>query len=312
MIYFAPLQGYTDFIYRQAFSRNFRGIGSFYIPYLSFRNETVPLKQMREVLPENNKNCRAIPQVLVKNSTEALLLFKTLEDYGYSEININMGCPYPMVTSRGRGAGLLPLPGNIREILDNLLPGTKSRISVKLRSGLKSEDEIYPVIEVLNQYPLTEIIYHPRLASQLYKGSINESLFRNIVSESVLPVSYNGDIFSVGDFERKKELPGKVSNWMIGRGFLMNPFLPAEINGEIILPSEKARILKIFHDELVDDYSKVLSGPGHLLMRMQQFWEFFSHSFPDQGKTYKMIRKCNTMNDYFNKTGVIFDRLKND
>ncbi len=311
MLYFAPLQGYTDYIFRKVFSMNFCGIDAFFIPYISYRNEKLPVKQLREVLPANNINLKVVPQVLVKNSAEARYLFGVLEEFGYREINLNMGCPYPMVTSGGRGAGLLTYSDNIREILDGLLPLPNCLISVKIRSGMKSEEEIRSITEVLNQYPLSEIIYHPRLATQLYKGSINEVLFNEITLKSKIPVSYNGDIFSKDDFEKKKMSLENVNNWMLGRGILMNPFLPAEIKGKDFLPGEKAVILESFHEQLIGAYSAVLSGPGHLLTRMKQHWEYFCHSFPEPGKTFKMIRKSNRMDDYLKKIRILFKTLKN-
>ena len=67
MIYLAPLQGYTDYIYRKAYSQVFSGIDAFFIPYISVKNEQVLKKYSAEILPENNPQQRVIPQVLVKD-----------------------------------------------------------------------------------------------------------------------------------------------------------------------------------------------------------------------------------------------------
>jgi tRNA-dihydrouridine synthase B len=310
MLYIAPIQGYTDFIYRSVYNRNFRCADAFFIPYLSMRNEKLLKKQMKEVFPVNNKEIRAVPQILVKNSDEANYLSGILEELGYKEVNLNMGCPYPMVTNGGRGAGLLPFPERICQILDSLCNNQKIRISVKLRSGLTSEDEIINLIDLLNSYPLSEIIYHPRIASQLYKGDVNESLFGKISGLSKHPVCYNGNVFSRNDFEKKKILFPGVQNWMLGRGILMNPFLTEEISGFVPSDQERAERFQVFHNQLVEKYSEVLSGPGHLLTRLKLQWEYLCHSFPEPEKTFKTIRKCNNLEDYLKRTGSVIDTLK--
>ena len=164
-IYFAPLQESTDFVYRKAHALHFGGIDKYFSPYLLIQKDGgIKKSHLRDTAPENCSGYSLVPQILAGNGSDFLFLAKHLENMGYEEINWNLGCPYPMVTRKGMGSGLLPQPEKIREILDSSLPKLNSRISVKMRAGLVSADEIFQVVPVLNDYPLAEVIFHPRTA----------------------------------------------------------------------------------------------------------------------------------------------------
>jgi tRNA-dihydrouridine synthase B len=100
-LYQAPLQGFTDFTFRKVFAESFGGIDKYFIPYLSYgKGREIKKSQVREVFPENNAEINVVPQVLFSDLTELFDLIAILIEYGYSEINLNLGCPYPQGTRR--------------------------------------------------------------------------------------------------------------------------------------------------------------------------------------------------------------------
>lgn len=295
MIYLAPLQGFTDFIYRQAYSKVFNEVDAFFIPYIAMKNGTVLPKYRKEVLPENNRQLRAIPQVLAKDADEMHYLVDVLSELGYTEINLNLGCPYPMVNKRGRGSALLPHPEKLEEILHSYFSGEHPELSVKLRAGLNSSEELMPVIEVLNKFRIKEVILHPRIAKQLYSGEIIDEAFQLAVENLQHSLVYNGDIFSVSDFKKRQAQFSSLKHWMLGRGILMNPFLPMEINGTEIPENEKKNKLRDFHRLMLDGYSKAMDNEGNALNKMKQFWIYFCYNFPNPHKVLKNMKKANNI-----------------
>lgn len=263
-------------------------------------------KYEKEINLANNPQKRAVPQVLPKDGEEMLFLAKTLCNAGYTEINLNLGCPYPMVTKRGKGAGLLPNPKEIEKILDAFFNKTRLKLSVKMRAGLISEDEIERVIPVLNQFPLSEIIVHPRIAKQLYAGQIAGSAFEFASNNTKHKLVYNGDIFSVEDFETLKSKFPQIDTWMLGRGILMNPFLPSEIKGQSFSNSEKHQKLVEFHGKIFESYSQTMDNQGNVLNKMKQFWIYFSYNFKDPRKVLKSIKKASSMSKYREAVAGIF------
>jgi tRNA-dihydrouridine synthase len=123
---------------------------------------------------------------------------------------------------------------------------------------------------------------------------------------------YNGDILSPDDFNQLNDLFTKTASWMLGRGILMDPFLPAKLK-QMIAPGkkEKADLLNQFHDIVFYNYSKLLSGNSHLLMRMLKFWSYFSYAFPDPAKSFKRIKKAGSIANYNLAVKENFQRLIN-
>lgn len=297
-IYLAPLQGFTDFVYRKSYNMTFPGVDAYFIPYISTQNNTVAQKYKREILAEYNKQDRVIPQILAKDAKELLFLSELLSNEGYSEMNLNLGCPYPMVTNRGRGAGLLSHPEKLDKMLSTFFKNTSLRLSVKMRTGLNSPEEIESVVPVLNKFPLTEVIFHPRIAKQLYSKQINHEAFRFAANELKHPLVYNGDIFTCNDFiEIQNKFPG-IQKVMIGRGILMNPFLPAEIKGIGFTNAERREKLILFHQLVLDEYTKIMDNEGNVLNKMKQFWSYFIFQFPDSKKQFKQLKKARSIAAY--------------
>lgn len=314
VISFAPLQESTDFVYRKAHATLFGGIDKYYSPYLLVQKEGgIKKSQLRDTLPENCEGYHLVPQVMAGNGEDFLFLSKHLEDLGYTEINWNLGCPYPMVTGKGMGSGLLPHPDKIREILESSLPKMKSSISVKMRAGLTSGEEIFGVIPVLNDFPLVEVIFHPRIAKQLYSGVPDRELFEKVTGMLSHPLVYNGDIQDSDDFLLLQERFGSVSSWMIGRGLLKNPFLANEIKG-FNLPGQDGKVLLLerFHEEVLNGYSSLLSGHSHLITRMIKFWEYFCYCFPNPHKSFKRIKKSVNLSKYELAVKENFLHLRNE
>ena len=298
MIYLAPLQGFTDFVYRKVCHQVVTGVDAFFIPYITLKSNAILAKYRKEILPENNAQERVVPQILAQSGSELVRLAQILSDMGYSEVNLNMGCPYPMVTNRGKGAGLLPHPDRIDQILNEYFGSSKLKLSIKLRTGLDSATELGKIIPVLNKYPLKEVILHPRIAKQLYSGEIDTEAFKLAVESMEHELAFNGDILCKNDFKyRQMQFPG-IGKWMIGRGILMNTLLPLELKGISLSEQERREKLMEFHALMLDNYLGLMDNEGNALNKMQQFWIYFSHNFPKQKKVLKSIKKSKTLIRY--------------
>lgn len=299
-IYQAPLQGFTDFTFRRSLSEAFGGVDKYFIPYLSYgKGREIKKSQLREVFPENNVGMPVVPQVLFSDRAELFDLIAILLDYGYREINLNLGCPYPMATKKGRGAAWLEKPDALNEVLQQLFAkGFQAKFSVKMRAGMTSDQDFRAILNVLNLFPLEEIIFHPRTASQMYDGRANPQLFAEAIQAVKLPLIYNGDIFSGTDLQELKTLLPEQNSWMTGRGLLVNPALALQLKGEVLEAKQLRLKMKEFHDRLLEAYSARLEGSGHILMKMNQFWSYFSESFENPHKAMKLVKKSGSLIKY--------------
>jgi tRNA-dihydrouridine synthase B len=293
----APLRGLTDAIYRNTSARHFQGFSTCIAPFLStFQGTKVKSAKLRDLLPENNQTLPVIPQILSKHPDQFVVLADMLYDLGYETVNWNLGCPYAMVANKKRGSGLLPYPEEIDRFLE-LIQDMKPALSIKTRIGRYTPAEIKTVLSIFNNYPLTELIIHPRLGIQMYKGQPDLDTFAYCLDKSVHPVTYNGDINTAKAYRRLQEQFPRVTQWMIGRGALANPFLTEQIKG--ILPSEnQIQRLQQFHDDLFAQYHDKLHGSGHLLGRMKGVWFYLADRLSDPKKSLKRIQKARTIATY--------------
>jgi tRNA-dihydrouridine synthase B len=299
-IHSSPLQGFTDFRFRNAYQKFFGGIDKYIAPYIRVnRNPGIKPASDRDISPANNSSLNLVPQIITKDANEFLLVANHVQKLGYTELNWNLGCPYPMIAKRGMGSGLLSMPEKIDEILTRVCAETDIQVSVKMRLGYESSKEIFQVLPVLERYRLTNITIHPRIGKQLYRGDVDLKAFEECLLQSSHKIFYNGDITSVRSFRELKQRFPTINNWMIGRGLIADPFLPSMIKADNpIYPENRYEIFNAFHDALFSSYEEALSGPKHLLMKMYSFWEFFIQSFPSSPKSLKEIKKSRNINAY--------------
>lgn len=306
MLYLAPIQGFTDFIYRKTYASYFEGIDRYFIPYITTKNDKLPSKYQKETKPKHNLQKNVVPQVLARNTQEIILLTNHLLEQGYSEINWNLGCPYPMATNKKRGAGLLPYPNEIEQILEDYFARYTAVLSIKMRVGLHSEKEIEKLIPVLNKFPISEVILHPRTAKQLYVGNISIQALEHVCNTLDHRLIYNGDILTPADAGSITKRYPQIQGLMLGRGVLKNPFLPEEINNSVISKKDRSERLIGFHNQLLKEYLDFMDNEGNAVNKMKIFWTYFSHNFENRSKVFKGIRKTKKLKDYLSKVQNVF------
>ncbi|NOR87874.1 MAG: hypothetical protein GQ527_09715 [Bacteroidales bacterium] len=302
-----PLQGLTDAIFRSVHHKIWGGVDEYYGPYLRLDNHKEPkASQIRDIESPLNHNIHYVPQLMGNNPQ--LLLERThwLKELGYTHVNWNLGCPYPMVTKRNMGAGLLNQPKLVNDILQEIMPSIPIALSIKCRLGLIDEREINPLLEVFNHYKLKEVMIHARTASQMYKGIAHPEKIGGLIGLSKNPIGYNGDLDSMEKISEVQTLfQDQVNHLMLGRGLLKKPYLALEAKGVKLGSMELKEKMMQFHAILIEQYGKKLQD-HQLLMKMRTFWEYFSHSFSNPHKSYKLIKKSNNIKKYEAAVGQIF------
>jgi tRNA-dihydrouridine synthase len=308
----SPLQGFTDFRFRNAQNKIFGGIDTFYSPYIRLNGKMVIKPSYeRDLLPENNLDLEVIPQVITNDADEFLFVAKYVQELGYKELNWNLGCPYPMVTKSGMGSGLIANPEKINNILHRAHSESDILVSMKMRLGYDNSEEILDVLPILDTYPIKNIAIHARIGKQLYKGGVNLDAFQHCIDNSKHKLYYNGDITSVAKFHEMQQRFPSIDHWMIGRGLISDPFLPSMIkNNTTEYPANKMELFSTFHDTLYAIYSESLSGSTHILLKMYHLWEYFSTTFSNPHKVLKKIKKAQSIRNYEAAVAEIFKNEK--
>lgn len=296
-IYFAPLQGFTDAAYRKAHRAVCGGTEAYYAPFLRLEHGELRRRDVRDVEPSE---VPIIPQVIAADEEEFRLLTKVLTDKGYRQIDINMGCPFPMQTRLGRGAGMLQHPERVTAIMEDVkrLSAEGILCSVKMRLGLESAYEWQEILPILNDSPLSHITVHPRVGKQQYKGEVDMSVFANLYAASKHPIIYNGDLTTVTDIEAVAAQFPNLAGIMIGRGLLARPTLAEEYQtGENYSDEEVRERIRAIHREVLSHYEQTLEGgDAQVLQKIMPFWEYAGAAFDH--RLVKRLKKSHNLQEY--------------
>lgn len=299
-LYLAPLQGYTEFIFRNAYFKHFSGFDKAIAPFIpSGLGNTIKHARIKDLWIENNQYFEVEPQILGKSAPEIIPVAKYLYDYGYKTLNINMGCPIPAIRAKMRGAGILAYPEMVEMLLEKLFYELKNSISLKIRIGNESENDIYELLPLINQFPIKELIIHPRIGSQMYEGSVNLEIFSWCVANAKAPIVYSGDIFDLATFQNLQNKFPEVTGWMLGRGVLFSPFLP-----EILKKNETGWVTNEinrfwdFHQELLTQILTYRDRPKNQLNKLKEYWRYFSQAFHDSEKHFFSISRVDNFVEF--------------
>ncbi|WP_252235839.1 tRNA-dihydrouridine synthase family protein [Clostridium sp. CH2] len=294
--YLAPMEGITGYIYRNSYEKFFNNIDKYFTPFIvTNKSKSLKTKELRDVLPENNKGMNIVPQILTNDSEGFINTSGKLKQLGYNEVNLNLGCPAGTVVSKNRGSGFLAKREELDMFLDEIFKMNDIKISIKTRIGKDSPEEFYELIKIYNKYPIEELIIHPRTQKDFYGNKPNLEVFKDALSLSVNPICYNGDIFTVKDHDKLTRDFPEVKTLMLGRGILANPGLMNEIKNNTFIDKE---ILKEFHDEILSKYIELFNEDRNAIFRMKELWGYMIYMFSDNKKYAKKIKKAQKLSDY--------------
>ena len=304
-IYFAPLEGITGFVLRNAYESCFPGtIDRYFAPFIAAScRKKLAARDLRDVLPENNKGICLIPQLLANKGEDFISTAQMLQQFGYRELNLNLGCPSATVVTKKRGAGILAEPELLKVFLTECYDwaeGKGIRLSIKTRIGMAEEAEWEKLLSLYDAFPVSELITeHEQPAVQL---------------------CYNGDIVRNEQIQELADAYPKMPAVMIGRGFLMRPGFTEKLSGKSgnqpgeITESESRKTGKamdsdklwIFHDRIYEGYRAYLQGDKPVLFKMKELWSYLQVGFneiaggsnPKTDKLMKQLRKSSICADY--------------
>lgn len=295
-IYFAPLQGYTEDAYRRIHHSLIGGVEAYYTPFVRWEHGGVRSKDMRDIRPEFNTDVPIVPQVIAGSAKEFRSLLDVILPLGYKHIDINMGCPFPLQTRHGKGAGILPHTDQVADICNVIKENPDNEFSVKMRLGLDNNNEWKTVLPILNDTPLKHITIHPRIASQQYKGNVDMDSFSAFLADCKHPVIYNGDILTV---QQIKDIENQypVAGIMIGRGLLARPTLALEyVSGKEVDEKTLLRLIKEMHSQMHAHHTTVIPSEAQQLAKLRTFWDYMETTIGR--KQWKRIVKAGNMKNY--------------
>lgn len=308
----APIRGVTNFIYRNALESTFGGADSALAPYIVTKaSGELNKRQLEDLIPSKNI-LPTTAQVLTKDADQFIHAAHAYKELGVEKINLNMGCPYPMVANRTKGSGLLLHPERVRELLTEIKEKCPIEFSVKIRLGREDRSEIMKIIPIINDLEINDFTIHARLGKQIYKGVVDIDGFEKCLPLLNISPCYNGDIKTVKDFETLANRMPSISRWMIGRGLLSNPALLAQIRGENFNEQKYRANLIEMHKRVSLGYLEMDNAKSDFLTRMREQWLYMKDIFEDEHKVFKKIKKAKSIDHYNDAIEWIFEQELNE
>ena len=169
---------------------------------------------------------------------------KFLQQYPVAAIDLNLGCPAPIVYRKCAGGGLLREPERIDAILGALRDAVQIKFTVKTRLGFASVDEFDRLLSIFAKHSLDALTVHARTVAQMYRLPVHYDRIRQAVETMPCPVIANGHVLFRGQAQELLARTG-ARGLMIGRGVIRSPWLfnqiRQQLRGETVTPADRPR-----------------------------------------------------------------------
>jgi tRNA-dihydrouridine synthase B len=223
----APMQEVTDGAF-WALIQQYGGADVYWTEYFRVQPDSTPEKRILDAITRNATGRPVVAQ-MIGNDIPALVRTATvLQQYPVAAIDLNLGCPAPIVYRKCAGGGLLREPERIDAILGALRDAVRIHFTVKTRVGFASIEEFDRLLPIFAKHGLDALTVHARTVAQLYRLPVHYELIRQASEAMPCPVIANGHVYSAGQARDLLERT-RTRGLMIGRGAIRSPWLFGQI-----------------------------------------------------------------------------------
>ncbi|GHC44217.1 tRNA dihydrouridine synthase [Roseibacillus persicicus] len=244
----APMQEVTDLPFWKTLMQCGGGADLYITEYFRVHIHSTLEKDILASLLQNPTGRPAIAQMIGQDVAEMRRTAAALlEHEEVAGIDINLGCPAPVVCSKQAGGGLLRDLEQVHRLLGGLREQCGERwFTVKTRVGFESEEEFGELLEVFARHEIDMLSVHGRTVRERYQTPVHVDVVRTAVERLACPVVANGNVVDVAtgqSYLRQTEAAGL----MVGRGAIRNPWifpqLRAAFSGQEPEPVERRQLL---------------------------------------------------------------------
>ncbi len=223
LLILAPMQDITDLPFWRVISR-YGGPDVYYTEYFRVHRDSCPEKHILRSIDENPDGKPVIAQMIGQDLDALRRTALQLQQRKIAGIDLNLGCPAPIVCKKEAGGGLLRNPGKIDAILGEIRAAVHLRFTVKTRIGFDSPDEFPALLDLFRRHPIDALTVHGRTVREMYKPVVHYDAIARAARLMPCPVFANGNVSCVDSARRIVEITG-ARGLMIGRGAIRNPWL---------------------------------------------------------------------------------------
>lgn len=308
----APMQDVTDLEFWEVMSR-YGGPDIYWTEYFRVHSTSRLEKHILRSITENSTGRPAIAQ-MIGNDIEALVRSaKELQNYPVAAIDLNLGCPAPIVYRKCAGGGLLREPDRVDRILGALREAIPGRFTVKTRIGFDDSTVFDELLPTFARHSIDLLTVHGRTVKEMYRSAVHYDFIARAVDAMPCPVLANGNVYSAAKADAVIAETG-ARGLMIGRGAIRNPWLFTQFRqrqkGEPEFIPTGREVLAYVRDlyETIKLPGADYDERGHVT-HMKKYMNFLGVGVDADGRFLNAIRRVSTKADFFR---VCADSLDHD
>jgi tRNA-dihydrouridine synthase B len=300
LLILAPMQDITDLPFWRVLSR-YGGPDIYYTEYFRVHRDSRPEKYILRSIEENPDGKPVIAQMIGQDIEALKRTALDLQRHRIAGIDINLGCPAPIVCRKEAGGGLLRHPEKIDEILREVRACVHLQFTVKTRIGFDSPDEFPRLLDLFRRHPIDALTVHGRTVREMYKPVVHYDAIERAAHLMPCPVFANGNVDSAASARRIVETTG-AAGLMIGRGAIRNPWLFEQIreawSGEV-RTQPTLRDLREYIERLHEETHQPGVREGGQIGKMKKYLGYIAPGIGEDDTFWKELRSTLTLRELF-------------
>jgi tRNA-dihydrouridine synthase len=300
LLVLAPMQDVTDLPFWRLMTR-YGGADVYYTEYFRVTAESRLEKAILASITQNPTGRPVVAQMIGNDAAALVRNARELQQHQVVAIDLNLGCPAPVVYRKCAGGGLLRDLPRMDGILGALREAITGRFTVKTRLGFDDERTIDALLPIFAKHSLDLLTVHGRTVKQMYRDGVRYDLIARAVEEMPCPVLANGNVSSAAVATEILRQTG-ARGLMIGRGAVRNPWIFEQIRqhlrGEqIVLPTGR-EVLAYIH-ELYEAVCPPGVAGGAQVQAMKKYANFIGAGFEESEEFLHDIRRSGRRDEFF-------------
>ena len=293
----APMQEVTDGAF-WTLVHQYGGADVYWTEYFRVHSSSTPESRILDAIVRNTTGRPVVAQMIGNDPAELVRTAKVLQQYPVAAIDLNLGCPAPIVYRKCAGGGLLREPERIDAILGALRDAVQIKFTVKTRLGFASTDEFDRLLSIFAKHSLDALTVHARTVAQMYRLPVHYDSIRHAVERMPCPVIANGHVYSAPHAQDLLAETG-ARGLMIGRGVIRSPWLFNQIRQQLrgeAVTQPTGRDVAAYIRALWDTQATLAAVEKKHCDRMKKFLNYLGEGVP--GPFLHQIRRAETAADF--------------
>jgi tRNA-dihydrouridine synthase B len=300
LLILAPMQDITDVAFWRVLAR-YGGPDCAYTEYFRVHQDSRPEKYILRSIAENPGGKPIVAQMIGQDIPALIRTAEALQKHHVVGIDLNLGCPAPIVCRKEAGGGLLRNLEKIDTILRELRSAVRVQFTVKTRIGFDTPEEFPALLDLFRRHPIDALTVHGRTVREMYKPVLHEDAIARAARLMPCPVFANGNVRCVASAQAMVAATG-ARGLMIGRGAIRNPWLFAQLReaavGEV-RTRPTLRDLRNYIQELYEATRQPHLRDEAQVGKMKKYLTYLAPGIGPDDAFWKAVRPTLTLRELF-------------